>query len=250
MRFCTLASGSSGNSLYLETGGTRLLVDAGISVRQLARRLKMLDLGLEDLDAAILTHEHTDHSSAAHRLPMPVYVAEATSHVWEDKVPDLVVFDSTKAFEIGHATITPFSVSHDAIDPVGFTVESEEGKLGLATDIGHVTALVRERLRGCGALVLEFNHDEKLLEYGPYPWVLKQRIRGRLGHLSNNQASDLVKSLMHEGLRFVVMAHMSESNNSPDVALATALGKLNGMDAGQVELSVAPRKSPGEVFEI
>ena len=158
----------------------------------------------------------------------------------------------TAAFSIKDLLITPFSVPHDALDPVGFTVESQKGeKLGLVTDIGSVTALVKERLRGCNVLVLEFNHCTDILLYSHYPWDLKQRIKGRLGHLSNLQGAELLQTLLHGGLKHVVLAHLSQVNNSHEAAFKAAREALTRFGAEKdVFVSVAPRKTIGEVMAI
>ncbi len=221
-------------------------------MRQINLRLGSIDVDIEDIDAVIVTHEHSDHTSAIKRLNIPTYVASATSHLWSDKVNDLREFGSDSEFRIKDLLITPFSVSHDAIDPVGFTIESDKSKkVGLVTDIGMVTGLVRERLKGCNLLVLEYNHDTDIILYSHYPWELKQRIQGRLGHLSNHQASELLQGLMHGGLKHVVLAHLSQVNNKPEVALDSALNvvKSNGAQK-DVKVSIAPRKTIGEVIRI
>lgn len=252
MKVCTLASGSSGNSLYIEYGGTKILVDAGISQRQMTQRLSAVGVSLSEIDAVVVTHEHSDHTTALPRLGLPTYVASATAHLWKEKVSELREFESDAPFTIKDLYITPFSVPHDALDPVGFTIETESGsKIGIATDVGTVTSLVRERLKGCTALVLEFNHDPEILLYSHYPWDLKQRIKGRLGHLSNGQASELLSGLIHRGLRHVVLAHLSQVNNRPEVAFESAFGVLRKFGGeSDITISVAPRKHAGEVFVI
>ncbi len=252
MRVCTLASGSSGNSLYIESQDTRVLVDAGISLRQITIRLKKLGVELSDLDAVIVTHEHSDHTAAIPRIDVPVHVASATVHLWQNKVNRLWEFDSDSPFTIKDLLITPFSVPHDALDPVGFTVESQKSeKVGVVTDIGSVTQLVKERLRGSNVLVMEFNHDSDILLYSHYPWDLKQRIKGRLGHLSNLQASELLDELIDCKLRHVVLAHLSQVNNRPEVAFNSASNvvKRRGAET-EVHVSLAPRKTIGEVLKI
>lgn len=252
MRICTLASGSSGNCLYVESGETKILVDAGISLRQIGLKLRKLDMELSEIDAVIVTHEHSDHTAALRNIGVPVHVARATGHLWSSKVSTLREFDTDTSFMIKDLSITPFSVPHDALDPVGFSIESGNGKkIGMVTDIGSVTALVRERLRGSNALVIEFNHDNDILLYSHYPWDLKQRIRGRLGHLSNHQASELLSDLVHSGLRHVVLAHLSQVNNRPEVAYESASSALRKTEEGTgVQISVAPRKTLGEVLAI
>jgi phosphoribosyl 1,2-cyclic phosphodiesterase len=250
MRTCTLASGSSGNSLFVETKRTKVLVDAGISLKQITLRLKTLGVQMSDIDAVIVTHEHTDHAVSLPFIEAPVYVASATAPLWKDKVKNLREFDIGSPFSIKDILISPFPVPHDALDPVGFTIQTDHKKLGIVTDIGSVTALVRERLKGSNILVLEFNHDERMLLYGSYPWELKQRIRSRLGHLSNEEAADLLKSLIHDGMRHVVLAHLSEVNNKPGLALEAALSVLSKSGTEGIKVSVAPRKTLGEVIEV
>ena len=228
------------------------MVDAGISMRQISLRLERIGVGLSEIDAVVITHEHSDHTHAIKRLDIPVYVTSATVHLWKDKVIRLEEFESDTPFTIRDLLVTPFSVPHDALDPVGFSIESSNNrKIGIVTDIGSVTALVKERLKHADILLIEFNHDNEILLYSHYPWDLKQRIKGRLGHLSNNQASELLQELIHEGLSHVILAHLSQVNNKPEVALQSALGviKKNGAESG-VNLSVAPRKTIGEVLQI
>ncbi|MEM7008950.1 MAG: MBL fold metallo-hydrolase [Thermodesulfobacteriota bacterium] len=252
MRLCTLASGSSGNSLFIESNGSKILVDAGISMRQIKLRLELLEVDISDIDAVIITHEHSDHTHAINRLNIPTYVTSSIVDLWKDKVKILKEFASDCSFDIKDFLITPFSVPHDAVDPVGFTIETaDSNKVGIVTDIGCATSLVKQRLRGCNALLLEYNHDSEILNYSHYPWDLKQRIKGRLGHLSNGQASELLQELMHDGLRHVILGHLSQVNNKPEVAYRAAqkVVKKNGAESG-VGISVAPRKTIGEVVEL
>ncbi len=250
MKICSLASGSAGNSLFIETIHTKILVDAGISKRQLAKRLSSIGVSLDDIDAVIVTHEHSDHAASLPTLEMPVYVAHTTTHVWKDKVSNICEFEVGEIFSIRDLEITPFSVPHDAIDPVGFTVTDGKKKLGIVTDIGSITGLVVQRLMSCDALVVESNHDNNLLMYSNYPWELKQRIRSRLGHLSNSQCSSLINTVIHEDLRCIVLAHLSEVNNSHEAALRETLKVISRrglMD--KVKVVIAPRKRNSEVIE-
>ncbi len=252
MRVCTLASGSSGNSLYIEAGNTKILVDAGISMRQIKFRLDHLGVELSDIDAVVITHEHTDHTHAIKRLDIPTYVASATIDLWKDQVAQLLEFESDTAFAIKDLLITPFSVSHDAIDPVGFSITSpDERRIGIVTDIGSVTELVKQRLKNSNILLLEYNHDDEILMNSHYPWDLKQRIKGRLGHLSNSQASELLNELVHSGLRHVILAHLSKVNNTKETAIRYASRVLERHGAeSEINISVAPRKTIGEVVQI
>lgn len=250
MRVCTLASGSSGNSLFIESNHSKILVDAGISPKQIKLRLGSLGVDVSDIDAVITTHEHEDHTRAITKIGLPVYVASETSYLWRGKVDSLYEFEAGCCFEIKDLLITPFSVPHDAIDPVGFSIQSENIKVGIVTDIGTVTGLVVEKLKGSNILILESNHDTDLLLRSTYPWELKQRIKSSLGHLSNKQSSVLLNSVFHEGLRFVVLSHLSEINNSPEVAFREAKKIIDRKGVNNVSLSVAPRKRKGEVLTL
>ncbi len=250
MRICSLASGSSGNSIYIESESSRILVDAGISPRSLKKRLQSLGVDINDIDAVVVTHEHADHTRSLVKLSVPVYVTVKTVPVWKDKVDDLNQFENDEQFVIKDMTITPFSVPHDAIDPVGFTIEFNGTKIGIVTDIGSVTGLVVERLRRSSVLVLESNHDIDLLLSGTYPWELKQRIKGNLGHLSNSQSARLLSSVYHDGLEHVVLAHLSKRNNSPEAAYQEAAAVLRQKGNDHTQIHLAPRNSVEEVVNL
>ncbi|HEX9665915.1 MAG TPA: MBL fold metallo-hydrolase [Thermodesulfobacteriota bacterium] len=250
MKVCTLASGSSGNSLFIQTNSSKILIDAGISLRQIKARLKKLDVELSDLDAVIVSHEHLDHAMSIPKIENPTYVASATIHLWKDKVKNLYEFNTGSSFSINDVLITSFSVPHDALDPVGFTIETDHKKLGIVTDIGTATSLVKERLKGSNILIIEFNHDENILRESHYPWEIKQRIMSRLGHLSNVQAANLFAGLLHSELSYLLLAHLSETNNRYDIALRAASSIIEKSGADQVSISVAPRKTLGEVLII
>jgi len=250
MKICTLSSGSSGNCLLVETQYSKILVDAGISYRKIKNYLQSIDIDIDQIDAVIVSHEHSDHTLAIPYFKKPVYVSSSISSLWEDAVLMLEVFDSGTPFVINDIKVTPFPVPHDAVDPVGFTLEAEGGKIGILTDIGVSTRLVSERLKGLNLIVMEFNHDENMLLNSSYPWHLKQRIKSRLGHLSNIQASNLLKTIIHENLDTVVLAHLSKVNNDPNTAYEYAARALNEVGMDSVNISVAPRNNMGEVIQI
>jgi phosphoribosyl 1,2-cyclic phosphodiesterase len=236
MRLCLLASGSKGNCLYIETDSCRLLIDAGLSGKEAIARLSSIGVDAATLDGILITHEHSDHirgvGALARRLKIPVLVAsrthEAARHVF-GKI-DLIEFDPGSSFSFKGLNIDPFPVTHDATDPVGFRIEGGEGAIGFATDLGIATRLTQEKLKGCRALVLEFNHDEQMLQDGPYPWHLKQRIRSRHGHLSNTEGASLLEGLLHAGLEGVFLSHLSEVNNDPTLAMAAARNLVSGQN--------------------
>jgi len=233
VRVCLLASGSKGNSVYLESGETRLLIDAGLSARELVARLAALGVDAATLNAILVTHEHTDHvrgvGALARMLKIPVVVSYPTVRTIAPllKKCEVIEFESGHSFAFRDLLIDPFPVTHDTVDPVGFLVEGCEGIAGSATDFGVATRLVHEKLKRCRCLVLEFNHDEEMLLNGPYPWHLKQRIKSRHGHLSNSESRALLAELLHDGLEALFLAHLSEVNNHPDVAYREARSVLD-----------------------
>lgn len=236
MKLSLLASGSKGNCLFLQTDSCRLLIDAGLSGRETLVRLASIGVDAETLDGILITHEHTDHvrgvGALARRLKIPVLGAsrmlQAAQHVIGKA--ELIEFDPGSPFVFKGLSIDPFPITHDACDPVGFRIEGSEGCIGFATDLGIATRLTQEKLRGCRALVLEFNHDEQMLQDGPYPWHLKQRIRSRHGHLSNSEAACLLEEVLHPGLEGVFLSHLSEVNNDPTLAMASAHALLKGQN--------------------
>lgn len=233
MRVCLLASGSKGNSLYVETERTKLLVDAGMSAREITARLATLGVSGSEIDGIIITHEHGDHvrgvGTLARKYDLPIFISYPACREVGKLLRSvrLVEFESGGSFEFQDVLIDPFPVTHDTVDPVGLVIGSREGRIGVATDLGIVTRLVREKLKGCRVLVLEANHDEELLANGPYPWHLKQRVKSRHGHLSNSDSAALLSQVTHPGLEGVFLAHLSEVNNHPDMALKALRNSLS-----------------------
>ena len=258
MKVTVLGSGSRGNAVLIESGGTRLLVDAGFSGRDLERRLAEAGVDPSSLTALLITHDHGDHTRgmgvAARRWKVPLHLTELTRNVCRgllDGTEDVRPYTSANEVQVGGLTITPFLTVHDAVDPVAVTVtETETGeKLGIATDLGRATASVRHALQACHVLVLESNHDEILLRESPYPWSVKARIGGSHGHLSNRAAAELVRELYHEELCAVVLAHLSEQANHPSLAhevVGEALERLRYRGS----LAVAPQERPLETIDV
>ena len=254
MNICSIASGSKGNCLYLESGDTRLLIDAGLSLRETVLRLESSGIDPARIDAVLVTHEHTDHIRSAgsfgRKFRVPVFAAHQVRHAAAhsrgkplDKAR-VEEFDPGTPFTFRDLAIDPFPVTHDAPSggTVGFVVESREGRFGTATDLGLVTRLVADKLAGCRALNLESNHDMEMLMNGPYPWELKQRIKGRHGHISNEESLALLHDLAHDGLELLVMAHLSEVNNHPDHVVRSTESFLRGQNI------CAPRIVIGDQF--
>jgi phosphoribosyl 1,2-cyclic phosphodiesterase len=235
LRFSVLASGSSGNSCYVETPEARVLIDAGLSGEELVRRMEETGIDPARLDAILLTHEHIDHirgaGPLARRFNLPVYTNRLTLSRALRTLGNLskpVVFHTGHPITLHGLCIETFTKCHDAADPVGVVVHVDGARLGIITDLGRSTPVVEDRLRGCHALVVEFNHDEKMLDEGPYPLELKRRIKGPEGHLSNAQAGGLLTALCHQTLSTVVLAHLSETNNHPEKAIQASKTALSG----------------------
>lgn len=233
VRVVVLASGSSGNAVVVEAGGTRVLVDCGVSLRQLERRLRVADLETRDLDAVVVTHEHTDHVAGLptllRRRPLPVMATAGTLALLPlSAAPTAETLTAGREARVGSLRLMPVSTSHDASEPISVVIADGNTRVGLVTDTGVMTELLLERLDGCSALLLESNHDLDMLRWGPYPWPLKQRIASRTGHLSNQQAQEAVERLAHSGLEFVVGMHLSRENNRPEIAARELAAPLRG----------------------
>ena len=294
VRFTVLASGSKGNSTVVTGGRTRILVDAGLSCRELFRRMHLAGEDPETLDAILITHEHTDHvgglAVTARKLGIPVYFTEGTHRAWmrwltprrqmtyaqwleqckkqaaereaveledpeEQEVPDPIpdtadptpdpnrvpsrkedptwlpaveYFQAGQPFDIGDIAVSPFTIPHDAADPVGFVFRTESLRLAVATDLGYIPPNVKAQLKALDLLLLESNHDLEMLRDGPYPWSVKQRVLSRVGHLSNEAAADFLENTYDGQAAYVILAHLSESNNLPELARVSAERALNG----------------------
>ncbi len=249
---CVLASGSKGNCVYVSDGTTSILIDAGFPGREIEARMAARGLSPASLSALVLSHEHSDHFRGvgvlSRRFDIPVYAAEKTHRAAArslGRLSALVHFEPGRSFSIAGLVLAPFSTSHDAADPAGFAVTGAGVKIGLATDLGVVTNLVVQHLKDCRALLLEANHDPSMLMDGPYPWDLKQRIKGRTGHLANEDSRDLLGRVLSPETSHVVLCHLSETNNTPEKALRGVAPALSGHRA---RLSAAHQDHPGELI--
>lgn len=232
MRISLLASGSSGNAAVVEAGGTCVLIDCGISCRQLVARMEALGIDPGRIEAVLLTHEHDDHVKGLEvflrRHPVPVLATPGTVQGMAAPPARAETLTCGRELRLGALTVLPVPTSHDAREPVGFLLESAGHRVGFVTDTGVVTQLLAERLTGCHALLLECNHDRDMLRVGPYPWPLKQRIASRTGHLSNEQSCGALDRLVHSGLEVVVGLHLSRTNNNPDLVARELAAVLAG----------------------
>lgn len=249
-----LASGSKGNSVYIDGPEGALLVDAGLSAREIMRRLALIGGSPDRIAGILVTHDHSDHLRGVRvlskRLGLTVYGTADTLAAAD--LPDstsVKIINSSDDFTVAGFSVKSFSLPHDARDPVGYVLAKDDVKIGIATDLGFATALVRRRLAGCDMLILESNYDEDMLLEGPYPWFLKQRIRSRKGHLSNEASSQVLSELLHSNLQHVVLAHLSEVNNSPEAALGEAAGAVGVRENG-LDLTAAGMAEPTPIFYI
>jgi phosphoribosyl 1,2-cyclic phosphodiesterase len=231
-----LASGSRGNCAIVCSSSTRILVDAGISCRETFKRMKAAGDDPRELSGILITHEHCDHVYGlrilAKKLSIPVFMTGATHQAWtrsvreesgeKPEVARLETFYSGRSFQIGDIAVTPFTIPHDAADPVGFTFRAEGVKVGIATDLGYLPRNVCDHLHGCDLLIIESNHDLEMLRGGPYPWAVKQRVMSRVGHLSNDALAEFFTNDYDGEAAYVVLAHLSEHNNHPEIARRAA----------------------------
>lgn len=248
LRVCVLASGSAGNCTYVGSGSGALLIDAGLSGRETVRRLGEIGADVSSVHAVCVSHEHDDHTAGLRVLHrkhgIPVYANCGTVQGLRErqnvKAGEIgwTIFSTGSPFEIGGFVVEPFSVPHDAMDPVGFVVRRGGFGVGVVTDIGICTNLVRERLKDCQVIVFEANHDEKMLENAERPWHLKKRILGRQGHLSNKAAAEFVAGIAGPHLQQVYLAHISEDCNQRDLAVKTTRRELDRR--GHMHVRVSP----------
>lgn len=258
VQFTVLGSGSSGNCTYVETPSTKILVDAGFSGRQIAHRLASIGRKIEEINAIILTHEHTDHTAGlsvlCNRSQVPLYCNRLTAEAIQPGLPDFQnwkLFATGDSFAIGDLMIASFTVPHDAYDPVGFLLVHEAVKIGFLTDLGHCTKMVIERMREANVLLLETNHDLKLLQNDTRrPWSVKQRIGSRHGHLSNIAAARAACDIASERLQHVYLAHMSQDCNRPELAHKTVRTALDELGAKHVTTHITSQDSPCPTLSI
>ena len=231
MEIVVFASGSKGNCTLVKTGASAILIDAGLSARRLHEHLASAGLAIDDLAGILVTHEHTDHISGLEVLlkkhDIPVYCNRGTAReIHGCSAKSLRIFETGASFNIADFSVRSFAVPHDANDPVGFRISHSEGIVGAVTDLGKVTRLVADALRGTNALLFESNYDEEMLANSPRPWMLKQRISGNHGHLSNTEAAEALAGLVTDDLAHLLLYHLSRECNTPDLALRTVGSKV------------------------
>ncbi len=258
VNFTILGSGSAGNCTYLETSETRLLIDAGFSGRQIRKRLETIARAPEGLHGIIITHEHSDHISGlvglAAKINVPIYCNRLTKQAIEAQLEikiDCRIFNTGDTFEVGDVTVDTFSVPHDAYDPCNFLLRTSDGNIGFLTDLGHVTKMVLERVRSANVLLMESNHDVKMLQDDMRrPWSLKQRILSRHGHLSNESAAEAVAQIASAELRHIYLGHISRDCNTPQIAHRVMTEKLKSIGASHMRVEVALQDTPCQTLSL
>ena len=259
--FCSLYSGSSGNSLFLESENTKLLIDAGVSSKKIENALNSLEIAPESIDGILITHEHSDHvqglGTFAKKFNLPVFVNQKTLDAMpkqKEKISEknINIFKIEEKFEIGDLKIKPFSIPHDAANPCGFNIFKDNKKISIATDIGHMTRGILKNLEDSIFIMLESNYDPNVLMYSKYPYPLKSRIAGPNGHLSNELAGKTISHLLNSGLQQAILGHLSKQSNFPELAYKTVVDELmsTNYDENSLKLSVASRDMPGNIVKI
>lgn len=262
VEFCTLASGSSGNSTYIATKHTRILIDAGVSGKKIEAGLAELRITGHDIDGLFITHEHLDHIKGAgvfsRRFNVPIYATYETWNAMEDGLGKISPGNKRYVYPgenciVNDICVKPFHIPHDAAEPVGYNIFAGGKKVTLATDIGHITDEIRENIAESEILLLEANHDENMVQKGSYPWHLKKRILSDMGHLSNITAGELLSSVVDGKMKHVFLGHLSQENNEPHLAFDTVekiLGKNKILVGKHIKMDMAYRHNTGKKVEI
>ena len=260
-KFCSLYSGSSGNSLFIETQNTKLLIDAGVSSKKIENALNDINIVPSTLDGILVTHEHVDHvqglGTLSKKFDLPVFVNQETLDAMpkqKDKISEKNVktFKISDKFEIGDLEIKPFSIPHDAANPCGFNIWKDNKKISIATDIGHMTNPILKSLEESLFIMLEANYDPEVLRCSPYPFTLKSRIAGPTGHLPNEMAGKTISHLLKSGLKNAMLGHLSKQSNFPELAYKTVVDELisNNYNEDCISLCVASRDNHSKIITI
>ena len=262
LKCCSLYSGSSGNSFFIQSENTNILIDAGVSCKKIETALQTgFNLSLKDIDAIFVTHEHIDHTKGLNLISskynLPVFASKGTWNALSEKTNKISndnkkTFELDKSFVFKDLRIFPFSTPHDAAEPCGFNIYKDNSKISIATDLGFIDDKILENLKDSSFLMLESNYEPNILKVSSYPYQLKKRILSNSGHLSNNDASETISKLVNYGLKDVLLIHLSKENNIPEIAYETVIEKLKctNCSTNNLNLNIAPRDNPSKVFNI
>lgn len=261
MKFCSLYSGSTGNSLFVQGNEAKVLVDAGVSAKKIIEALDSINVDIKEINGIIVTHEHIDHirsiGTLAKKYDIPIYANLGTWNGIDNektviKIEEKNYFKIGETFEIGDLKIHPFSTSHDAMDSCGFSIENDEKKISIATDLGEMTKEVMDNLKTSKFVLLESNYEPEVLRYCGYPYSVKSRIAGLKGHLSNSEAGKTISKLVKNGLENVMLGHLSKESNFPELAYKSVLNEMlqNGIKEKDIELNIASRIEPSNIVNI
>ena len=256
LKFCSLYSGSSGNCSFIQSENINILVDAGVSGKKIVDALASINVAIEDISAILITHEHSDHTQSIATLSkkynIPVYANKKTWEAMQDKKDkiskeNICYFSNNKPFRLNDITILPFDIPHDAANPCGFTISDFNSKISIATDIGHMTTSIIDNIKNSNFLLLEANYEPDVLKCSSYPFHLKERIASPIGHLSNIEAGKTINYLADFGVKNIMLGHLSNENNFPELAYKSVLEQIENKD---LNLSVANRFEPSKFFEV
>lgn len=261
LKFCSLYSGSSGNCLFVDSNNTKLLIDCGTSGKKITTALASINSSIEEIDAILVTHEHSDHIQSlgllSSKYNIPIYANMETWNAMESqkkKVSEnnIHVFENDKDFNLNDLTIHPFSTPHDAANPCGFNIHNGKRKLCIATDLGHMNNEIFDNLKDSSFLLLESNYDPEILKLSKYPYSLKERIKGPNGHLSNLTAGKTISALVNKNLNTVMLGHLSKENNFPELAYQTVVNELmdSNVDINKIKINVASRNAPSDIIDV
>lgn len=261
LKLCSLYSGSTGNSLYVQSDNTKILVDAGVSGKKIVEALESINVLPEELDAILVSHEHTDHiksvGTLSKKFNIPVYANNGTWNSMPSEQAKITSnnqykFKTSEDFEIGDLRIHSFKTPHDAAESCGFSILNSNTKLSIATDLGHITKEIMNSLEDSSFIMLESNYEPEVLRACSYPYSLKTRISGPNGHLSNYDAGNVITTLMHSGLKDVMLGHLSKESNFPELAYRTVLNAINenSSNRNKINLNVASRFEPSKLLDV
>lgn len=261
LNFCSLYSGSSGNSLFVQSSETKILVDVGLSCKKIETALNSISINPSTIDAILITHEHTDHVQGlgifSKKFDIPVFATEGTFNNMQNqtsrlKEENINIFKVGDNFKINDINVHAFKIPHDANDPCGFNLISDNKKISIATDIGHMNKEILTALEGSNFVLLESNYEPKVLECSSYPYSLKSRIASNTGHLSNEMAGKTISYLLNSGLQSAMLGHLSKESNTPDLAYLSVVNELisNNFNENSLDLSVAYRDMPSKIIKL